>query len=507
VPLSQQDRETLLRLINSDPVAWMENNFIIPDPRDPETGELFPPGPIRLAEHQKRIVRAATARDPIGNFLFVTIVYSAVKKSGKTRLGAGVSAWYAATHGPYNEVYCIANDGKQSADRILAAIKQSISLSQALSAQNGGVLVSEMQTWKPTKPSVVLPNGTFLEAIPCDPSGQAGANPGMTTWSEMWGYRHQHKERLWSEMTVPPTRWGQAIRWVESYAGYSGESVVLEDLYHLGTMGSKRHPHFPDLPVNINKPARLFCYWDRVPRMPWQTDEYYAQESLVMPPDEFRRIHRNEWVDPITKAIPIEWWDACLDVVIDGEALPTLDKRTPVVLALDAAVSHDCCAAVLISRHPDRKRTDTAVRGCKIWAPPSGEKIDFSQTMEPYVVRCLENHNVVMVAYDEFQLHKLCTDLRRKHGGRFQEFSQGSARAVADKQLYEMILHRQIVHGGHIGLRQHIDNAASKAVEDSKLRFIKMDNKRTRTGQTSKPIDALVAMSMANAECLELNLG
>jgi len=491
--LSSQERDTLKRLVKADPVAWMETNFFIPDPRDPETGEQLPPGPIILAQHQKDIIRAATFRQD-GSFQYVTIVYSAVKKSGKTRLGAGIAAWFADNFGPYNEIYCVANDGKQSSDRILSAIKQAVRLNPELD-------------WHITKSMITLPDGTFIEAIPCDPSGQAGANPGLTVWSEMWGFRHQHKERLWSEMTIPPTRFGRALRWVESYAGYSGESVVLENLYTLGTEQARPHPAFrvSELPVRVNDAAKLLCYWDHEPRMVWQTPEYYAQEASVLVPAEFDRIHRNMWVNPVDKAIPIEWWDDCLDVVRDGEALPVLDRRTPVVLGIDASVSHDCCAAVLVSRNPKNLK-EPAIRQVRVWYPPKGGKIDLTETLEKYIVSACSKYNVVDAPYDEYQLHKMVTDLRRKGVVRFTQFSQMQARAHADKQLFELILQKEIVHNGDQQLRAHVDNAYSRSDGDSKMRFTKQKTK-TIGGVTAKPIDALVAASMAVDRCLYLMIG
>lgn len=480
-----------------DAVDWIEHNFYVPDARDPVTGAKLGPGPIRLAQHQKKILRHATSTVK-GRLQYATVVYSAPKKSGKTRIGAAVAAWFAKAYGPYNEIYCAANDGKQSSDRILAAVKQAVKLAIAAGSD------SPITQWYITKPRIELPDGTFIEAIPCDPSGQAGANPGLTVWSEMWGYRHEQKERLWAEMTIPPTRWGESMRWVESYAGYTNESHVLEHLYRIG-VSSPLHPSFKGLPVHVNKAARMLFYWDREARMPWQTPEYYAEEAKILRVDEFRRLHKNEWVDPVKKAFDITWWDACEDVVLDGEPLPKLDKRTPVVLALDAAVSHDCCAAVAVSRHPKRK-DEPAVRAVRIWEPPIGDKIDLSDTMERYVVEFCSKHNVVCVPYDEYQLHKMCGDLRKRGVARFLPFSQGAARAVADKQLFEHVIQRQMVHGGDQGLRQHADNAAVK--DDGKsMRFVKMDTSQLTHGQTAKPIDALIATSMGVDECLRLNLG
>jgi phage terminase large subunit-like protein len=476
----------------------MARNFLIPDARDPNTGEDLGAGYIKLMDHQRRIIRAGLARHDDGSFQWVTFIYSAIKKSGKTRLVAGIVSWYAMMYGEYNEVYCMANDGKQSSDRLLSAVKQSIQLAKR------DEFNSDMADWHVTKTRITLPNGTFIEAIPCDASGQAGSNPGLTAWSELWGYRERHKERLWSEMTIPPTRWGRAIRIVESYAGFSGESMTLQNLHEIGVKDGVKHPRFPDMPVYYNAPAKIIAYWDHEPRMPWQTPEYYAEEATVLEPSEFERMHRNRWVDPINKLIPSEWWNACQDVVRDGEPLPPLDKYTPVVLACDASVSHDSVAAVLVSRHPTNPR-HTAVRNTQVWYPPKGGKIDLTETLEEHVKEVCGRYNIVKMVYDEYQLHKMATDLRKEIGVWATSFGQSSDRTRSDKMLYDMIVSREIVHQGDPELNKHINNVHSKNTGTG-MRFVKPDS-TTVGGVTKRPIDCAVALSMGNYECMRLNLG
>jgi phage terminase large subunit-like protein len=434
-----------------------------------------------LAAHQQRILRAALERDALGRFRWTTVVYSCPKKSGKTRVAALVAAWLAATMGRYNEIYCLANDGKQSADRVLAAVKKANELGR--------------MGWRDKMTRIELPNGSFIEAVPVDPTGEAGANPTATLWSEMWGFRLSAKERLWSEFTIPPTRYGKAIRWVESYAGYTGESPVLEQLYHEGVEEGKRHPDFPDLPVYVNDRARLLCYWDHEPRMAWQTPEYYQAEAALLHPSEFERIHRNTWVSAIGQAIPVESWDRCLDMTLPAQLSP----QTPIVLGLDAGVSGDCTALVVVSRHPQRERhNDVAIRAVEVWEPPAGGKMDYAETIEKSVRRWVGSHNVVCVVYDPYQLHKMATDLRKGGLGWFEEFSQGAQRAVADKQFVDLVLSRKLAHRGDETLRQHVANAAAKTLDEKSLRFVKRSDKLK--------IDALVAASMAAYQALRLNL-
>lgn len=438
------------------------------------TGAELGPGPIRLADHQRRIMRAALERDGEGRFRWTTVLWSCPKKSGKTRIAAVVAAWLATTSGKYAEVYCLANDGKQSADRVLAAVKKANELGRL--------------GWRDKMTRVELPGGAFIEAVPVDPSGEAGANPTASIWSEMWGFRLSAKEQLWSEFTISPTRFGRAIRWVESYAGYAGESPVLEQLYDLGVKQGKPHPDFPDLPVTVNESASLFCYWDHEPRMPWQTPAYYQNEAAILSESEFRRIHRNEWVTSEETFVPAAWWDAC------QESLPPLVKGESLVLGVDAAVSGDSFAVVGVSRHPQR-HDDVAVRYVRIWYPPKGGKLDYAGPEEEIARLCRE-YKVVEVAYDPYQLHKMATDQARARIANWQEFGQQGDRLTADATLYQLIRDRRIAHTGEPDLREHVLAANSKSSDDSRLRIVK--------GRGY--IDGCVAMSMAAHRCLYLRL-
>lgn len=504
--LSFVEQQAILQILRHDPVTWMEQNFFIEDVRDPKTGEEYGPGVIQLHDVQKRILRAALTKVD-GMFPYSTIVYSTCKKSGKTRIGAGIACWFAATQGRYNEVYCLANDGKQSSDRILSAAKKSIDLGREAAAKRKSAdeAISEMSQWRYVREAVRVPNGTFIEAIPCDPKGQAGSNPGLTVWSEMWGYAHQHKERLWTEMTIPPTRFGQAIRWVESYAGYTDESLVLYGLYELGVEQGIRHPAFPDIPVYVNPTAGLFCYWDSgeaAHRMPWQTDEYYLQESQVLIPQEYARIHLNMWITSTEKAIPIEWWDAC-----QGD-VPPLDKKTPVVMGIDASVSGDCSACVLVSRHwnPIEFKDYIVIRAVRVWEPPPGGKIDQEETIGATLEEWTRRYNVIEVAYDEYQLHNLMTRWRRKKVVKIYQFNQQNERNKGDKQFRDMVASRRVLHNGDATLRAHVDNARAK-ISGEKYRFMKPEQDQQDKGRTKRPIDALIATSMGTERCLYLNLG
>lgn len=482
-----------LTATDAPPDEWIERHFIVDRPRDPVTGANLPTGSLIMADYQRRILREALSKNADGKFKYSTIVWSEPKKSGKTTLAAAVTMYMAAKN-KASHIYCLANDGKQSQDRIFKAMDRCLKLHQ----QQGGIFENVRSIWAP--PSFKLDNGTVVEAIPCDAAGEAGSEPLMTVWSEMWGYRQEAKERLWTEMTIPPTLYGHALRWVESYAGYEDESTVLWNLYDNGVNHGQRHPAFPDLPVYVN--GSQFTFWSHEPRMPWQTKEYYEDEAKLMLPNEFLRIHRNQWVVATTSLFDnMIHWDRCYDPVLN-RPLPEGDD-TPIVVALDASVSGDSSAVVAVSRHPDDSWDAPVRRVCvrhvSVYYPRAGTKINYSETMEPEVKLLCERWNVYKVVYDPYQLHKMCTDLALDGVGAFEEFDQTRRRSKADKQLYDMIIMRQLRHNGDVEMRQHVQNCAVRSEGASNtLRLTKK--------AAGRPIDLAVALSMATDEMLRLNV-
>lgn len=475
------------------PDQWIAKHFLVDRPRDPITAAVFEPGPIIPADYQRRILRAALERDADGKFKYSTIVWSEPKKSGKTTLAAAVTLWMAQNT-KSSHIYCLANDGKQSQDRIFRAMDSCIKLHQV----HGGIFEGVKPIWAP--PSFKLKNGTIVEAIPCDAAGEAGSEPLMTVWSELWGFRQEAKERLWTEMTIPPTLYGYALRWVESYAGYEDESTVLWNLYDTGVNKGSRHPQLMDLPVYIN--GSQFTFWSHEPRMPWQTPEYYADEARLMLPNEFERIHRNRWVSATSSLFDnMVTWDRCMDDNAAGP-LPSGDA-TPMVLAVDAGVSGDACAIVGVTRHPedswDAAFRRVVVRHVSVYYPPTGGKINYSETIEPEIRLLCEMYNVFKVVYDPYQLHKMCTDLGTDGVAAFEEFDQTRRRSRSDKALYDMIIMRQLKHNGDPELRKHMQNCAVRSEGSSgTLRLTKK--------AAGRPIDLAVALSMATDEVLRLNV-
>ncbi len=245
---------------------------------------------------------------------------------------------------------------------------------------------------------------------------------------------HEGSRRLWAETKPSPVR-ESSIRLVETYRGFRGESLLLEAREEVAMAGHQvtagelvkavgmshspflEAPNAPDpVPIWINDDAGLCAYIDSgtvARRMPWQVGErgerYYREEERNDRPEDFRRHHMNEWAEALETAIPIEWWDACRDEV----AIAPGDQQ-PIILALDAGVSHDAFAIQAVSRHPDETLRGAHVvqRAVRMWEPKQGEALDFGDALDPgpetprgFLRVFCATHNVVQVAYDRYELH------------------------------------------------------------------------------------------------------
>ena len=521
--------------VDDSPAARIEKNFWIPTPRDPVTGDDLPSGMIRLADHQRKIVNEALSKKANGHFRYSTVIYSAPKKSGKSALASAVALDLAESI-PYAQIYCVANDGVQSQDRLFIPIWRCLNHHQQIG--------SDLAPSRLLLTEAYLKNYAHIKPIPVDASGEAGAEPTAIFYSELHGFIEEKKKRLYSEMTIPPTLWGRSIRWIESYAGYKGISDLLWDLYMLSTREGVPHPDFEDMKgrdgepvVWVNESAHLFCYWDTVARMPWQQgeegEEYYRQEAKLLSDSEFKRMHWNQWVSPVGAFVDSAHWEADAD-----ETIPPLPigSNVPVVIGIDAAISGDCAAVVAVTRHPFTPDIDIAVRYCKIFKAEPGKPIQIERDIGREIRKLSHWWNIVCVAYDHYQMEGLIQSYRRgevvitaeeTYGMSpeqiveyeeaeskaavlwYFDFGQGNLRNVSDKELYDAILglhvrwnprdrDSQIVDLGQgESLSIHIKQAG-RTETGGKMRIVKLSDEAK--------VDAAVALSMAHHQCKILNI-
>ena len=463
-----------------------------------------------------------------------------------TAISGAWARWAVETWGPYQLVLFAGNDAAQAKERGFAALSKSIEMTPGFDPRPTRRELPGR--WRLLDAEARHANGGIVKAIPVDAIGEAGANPSLTVFTELWGFVHKAALRFWAEMAPSPTRLN-SMRWVETYAGFEGESELLWGLYESTVLNGRQltagemaaatdtplgafveAPNPEDLiPCYVNEQAGIFVLWDAGPagaRMPWQQGErgrqYYANEMATQTPGQFKRIHEDEWVSAESAFVEIQWWDDCTNPLplVPGE-------KTPLVIALDAAVTGDCFGLVVVSRDPDNPKEGVAERAARKWDPPKGGAIDFREPEAAVRELCGQRwfpdggdtpapwqsgvegkwrkvpgagYTVAEVAYDPYQLHDFATRLQKEGVAWFRPFPQGIDRLKADKALYDLIVSRRIRHDGNPALREHIANANAKqgTQEDSKLRLVK------KAG--SRKIDLAVCLSMGSAECLRLLL-
>jgi phage terminase large subunit-like protein len=208
-------------LNNKSLARWRRSpaRFIEQVLRDPTTGK-----PFKLLACEREFIKHAFKTDKKGRLLFPELIYSCPKKSGKSAFNAMmVLITTLLFGGRFAEAVCAANDLEQAQGRVFLALKRIIEASPLLRRE--AKIVANRILFPAT--------GATITAISSDYAGAAGANPTISSFDELWGYTLERSSRLWDEMVPPPTR-KIACRLTTTYAGFEGESKLLEDLYQRG---------------------------------------------------------------------------------------------------------------------------------------------------------------------------------------------------------------------------------------------------------------------------------
>ncbi len=429
--------------------------------------------PLRLEDHQRRILQEAFRCDEDAQFIYRTIIYSAPKKSGKTAINALVCLWWGLCIQPPDEIIIASNDLDQSISRVFDAAKGFINRNPVLKQK------AELQ-----RLLIRLDNGTTIKAIPSDYTGEAGANQGLASFDELWGYMSERSRRLYEELTPVPTR-KNSLRFIGSYAGWEGESILLEDLY--GRVFDKQgnvkpgvqRPLGEDFPVYTV--GDLFIYWDHEARMKWQTPRYYESQRADLRVNTYLRLHENRWVSNESSLFDMEDWDACVDL----EHRPPLpDKGIRLYVAADASTKKDRSAVVSVYR----KDGLLHLGPFRTWQPTPKEPMDLEATMEAYVKELHAGYNVIEVRYDPYQMHRSSTTLQQAKIN-MVEFAQTVGNMTdAGQALYDAIKHKTLKLYRDEELRKEAKFAVGKETPRG-MRIVKE--------KASHKIDAIVALAMA----------
>jgi hypothetical protein len=270
-----------LQDVQSDPVAFVR---LLRNPMDGRPFDLFPAQEIFMREYCRR--------GDDNRLLTPEGVFSAIKKSGKTTLGAWLALFFAVSGfgGRYAEVLIAAADLMQAQDRVFSACLRICEAS------------FNKKQYRVTKDRITFPNGASIMAIASDWRGASGGNQSLVVFDEIWSYDTEALVRLWDEVPPSPARQISG-RLVTSYAGYSGQSELLEGIYRRGLEGELIAP---DLYRTAD--GLLFAHLTR-PIAPWQTEKWIAQQRASLRPSAFQRQILNQFASGAEEFIDISLWD------------------------------------------------------------------------------------------------------------------------------------------------------------------------------------------------------
>jgi phage terminase large subunit-like protein len=390
----------------------------------------------------------------------------APKKSGKTALAALIVLYViVALGGPFAEAYCIANDFEQATSRVFQAIVRIIRASPLLAR------AARIYSNKIEFPS----SGATITALASDYAGAAGANPTITVFDELWAFVKERARRLWDEMVPVPTR-KISVRLVVSYAGFTGESGLLEELYKRIVAGIL-------VGTDLYKSPGLLAYWTHECRAPWQTEEWKAQMRIQLRANAYLRLIENRWVTSESSFIELEVWDACVDP--DASPIPR-DKRLPVWVGVDASTKHDSTAIVACTYSEKDKRVRLVTH--ITFQPSPDDPLDFEQTIERTLINMADQFDLMEVRYDPYQLVATAQRLTRA-GIPMVEFNQTVGNLTeASNNLFELIRGKSITLYPDAEMRL----AASRAVAIETSRGWRIGKEKQ-----SHTIDVIVALAQA----------
>lgn len=470
---------------------WVRENWS-PDIEDwGDTGKMI------LQPVQRAILSEAIGFDERGKLKYETVVYSTIKKSGKTAVAASVGAWYAEEGKPGTEIYIIANSREQGVGRVFQdmvfhfekRIEEGIYSKDKRKANYCNIMQYRIE----------FSNGTYIQVLSQSFKSSAGSRHSLTLWDELWGATTEPDRRLWDEMTPIPTV-SNSLRFISSYAGFENESDLLWSIYLQGVGVEENDNGKGELiksldPYPCYKNGKQFTYWDHDPRMPWQTDEYYEAQMLSERPAAFARLHLNKWVSSQETFISVEWWDSAAKAYPSDALLWENHpfKYWPVTMAVDAGVMQDCTAVVLVGY--DAVRAKLGLVTHKIWTPTEGHPVDLDE-VELRIVELYNILNVVSIRYDSTHLMQMMNRLKNK-GLPTVPFDQSQTSMVkASQLLFDLLRNRNLEAYPADDLRKHLQMAVAET-SNRGFRIVK--------GKVSKRhhVDGAVALAMAAYDAVE----
>ena len=430
------------------------------------------------------------------------------KKNGKSELAAGVALYMTCGDNEWGaEVYGCASD-RQQASIVFDVAVDMVEQCPALKKRIKAVMSVKRLVYKPTN--------SFYQVLSAEAYTKHGLNVHAVIFDEL---HSQPNRELFDVMTKGSgDARTQPLFFLITTAGTDRHSVCFEQHQKAEDIlcGRKADPTFYPVIYGAEDDADWTSeeVWYRANPSLGHTIDIDKVRNACMsardnPAEEniFRQLRLNQWVKQSTRWMQMEKWDACAFPVDEGELL-----GRECYGGLDLSSSIDITAFMLV--FPPRDDTEKYVFLPYFWIPEENmmrrvrrdhvpydvwEKQGVLETTEGDVIHYgfIENFidnlgkkfRIKEIAFDRWGAVQMVQNLEGL-GFTVVPFGQGfKDMSPPSKRLMELVLEKNIAHGGHPVLRWMMDNI-----------FIRTDpagNIKPDKEKSTEKIDGAVAAIMA----------
>ena len=430
------------------------------------------------------------------------------KKNGKSELAAGVALYMTCGDNEWGaEVYGCASD-RQQASIVFDVAVDMVEQCPALKRRIKPVMSVKRLVYKPTN--------SFYQVLSAEAYTKHGLNVHAVIFDEL---HSQPNRELFDVMTKGSgDARTQPLFFLITTAGTDRHSVCFEQHQKAEDIlcGRKADPTFYPVIYGAEDDADWTSeeVWYRAnPSLGHTIDIGKVRNACLSarenPAEEniFRQLRLNQWVKQSTRWMQMEKWDACAFPVDEGELL-----GRECYGGLDLSSSIDITAFVLV--FPPRDDTERYVFLPFFWIPEENmvrrvrrdhvpydvwEKQGFLETtegdvihygfIESFIEDLGKRFHIKEIAFDRWGAVQMVQNLEGL-GFTVVPFGQGfKDMSPPTKRLMELVLERNVAHGGHPVLRWMMDNI-----------FVRTDpagNIKPDKEKSTEKIDGAVAAVMA----------
>ena len=434
--------------------------------------------PFELLPWQEAIIRDVfgTVKED-GYRQYNTVYVEIPKKNGKSELAAGVALYMTCGDNEWGaEVYGCASD-RQQASIVFDVAVDMVEQCPALKKRIKPVMSVKRLVYKPTN--------SFYQVLSAEAYTKHGLNVHAVIFDEL---HSQPNRELFDVMTKGSgDARTQPLFFLITTAGTDRHSVCFEQHQKAEDIlqGRKIDPTFYPVIYGASDDADWSSeeVWRKAnPSLGHTIDIEKVRNAYLSAKDNpaeeniFRQLRLNQWVKQSTRWMQMEKWDACAFPVNERELL-----GRECYGGLDLSSSIDITAFVLV--FPPRNDTEKYILLPYFWIPEENmhlrvrrdhvpydvwEEQGFLQTTEGNVIHYAfiekfiddlgKKFHIREIAFDRWGAVQMVQNLEAS-GFTVVPFGQGfKDMSPPSKRLMELVLEKNIAHGGHPVLRWMMDN-------------------------------------------------